>query len=79
MPLRMNRFYRAVFASTLALSLTAAPDPYKELKFRLIGPFRRRPCRGSYDGLLTRYDYRTGATRNSPYGLTIRWARAWKQ
>jgi hypothetical protein len=40
MPLLMNRFCHAVFAYTLALSLTAAPDPYKELRFRPIGPFR---------------------------------------
>src|ERR1700687_4996275 len=36
----MNRFRFAVFACIFALSLSAAPDPYKELKFRLIGPFR---------------------------------------
>src|SRR2546421_7505577 len=36
----MNRFRFPVFVCTLALSLTAAPDPYKELKFRLVGPFR---------------------------------------
>src|SRR5258708_37146460 len=36
----MNRFRLAVFACAIALSLTAAPDPYKELKFRLIGPHR---------------------------------------
>src|SRR5947209_17033537 len=36
----MNRFRFAIFACTLGLSLAAAPDPYKELKFRLVGPYR---------------------------------------
>jgi photosystem II stability/assembly factor-like uncharacterized protein len=35
----MNRITLAVFACTLAFA-GEAPDPYKELKFRLIGPFR---------------------------------------